>query len=110
VTKGRTVNNDTEKLSKTPSKRKKCHFYFSSLVPTVGLLSHGWLQKRSVMLFCGIASGGIMLSDGVGTVWMQCAGRMKEKVWQGHTISSYTAAFLRELSIGLKNMSPEENG
>jgi hypothetical protein len=35
---------------------------------------------------------------------------MKEKVWQDHTISSYMPAFLREFSIGLKNMSPKENG
>jgi hypothetical protein len=50
-----------------------------------------------------------MLRDGVGIVWMKCAVCTKEKVWQDHTVSSYVAAFSRELLIGLKNISPKEN-
>jgi hypothetical protein len=50
-----------------------------------------------------------MLRDGVGIVWMKCALCTKEEVWKDHTVSSYVAAFLRELSIRLKNMSPKEN-
>lgn len=44
----------------------------------------------------GIASGGIMLRDGVSIVQMKRAVYTKEEVWQDHTISSYVTAFSRE--------------
>jgi hypothetical protein len=56
-----------------------------------------------------MSSGHQVLRGAVGIIWMKRAGRRKEKAWQDHTINSFVAAFLRELLIGLKNMSPEEN-